>query len=76
MLRVIRSWRATKTDSPAANTEVSLGIVDEAIYSIQPRPRQHQARVLRKRFGRSGRTSLAIHTRFTGYGEKAAIREK
>ena len=33
--------------SPAAGAEVSLGIVDEAIYSIQPETApQHQARVL------------------------------
>jgi len=54
--------------SPAANAEVSLGIIDEAIYSIQPETAANiKTRVLRKRFDEV-QTSLAIHYTFTGYG--------
>jgi uncharacterized protein YfaS (alpha-2-macroglobulin family) len=59
--------------SPAANTEVSLGIVDEAIYSIQP---ETAANIKREFYGKryvEVQTSLAIHYTFTGYaGEKPA----
>src|SRR3954451_21384122 len=59
--------------SPAANTEVSLGIVDEAIYSIQP---DTAANIKRDFYGKrydEVQTSLAIHYTFTGYGgEKPA----
>ena len=54
--------------SPAANTEVSLGIVDEAIYSIAP---ETTGNIKREFYGRrynEVQTSLAIHYRFTGYG--------
>ncbi|HEY6247828.1 MAG TPA: MG2 domain-containing protein [Pyrinomonadaceae bacterium] len=59
--------------SPAANTEVSLGIVDESIYSIAP---ETAANIKREFYGRrydEVQTSLAIHYTFTGYGgEKPA----
>src|SRR5437879_2800781 len=59
--------------SPAANTEVSLGIVDESIYSIQP---DTAGNIKREFYGRrfdEVQTSLAIHYAFTGYaGEKPA----
>lgn len=59
--------------SPAANAEVSLGIVDEAIYSIQP---DTTANIKREFYGRrynEVQTALAIHYTFTGYaGEKPA----
>jgi len=59
--------------SPAANTEVSLGIVDEAIYSIQP---DTAGNIKREFYGKrynEVQTSLAIRYTFTGYaGEKPA----
>src|SRR5437667_231283 len=57
--------------SPAANAEVSLGIVDEAIYSIQAETAGNIKRdFYGKRFNEV-QTSLAIHYTFTGYaGEK------
>ncbi|HXS01808.1 MAG TPA: MG2 domain-containing protein [Pyrinomonadaceae bacterium] len=59
--------------SPAANTEVSLGIVDEAIYSIAP---ESAGNIKREFYGRRYNevsTSLAIHYTFTGHGgEKSA----
>ncbi len=54
--------------SPAANTEVSLGIVDEAIYSIAA---ETAGNIKREFYGRrynEVQTSLAIHYTFTGYG--------
>jgi len=63
--------------SPAANTEVSLGIVDEAIYSIAP---ESAGNIKRDFYGRRYNevaTSLAIHYTFTGYGgEKPAALAK
>jgi uncharacterized protein YfaS (alpha-2-macroglobulin family) len=63
--------------SPAANTEVSLGIVDEAIYSIAP---ESAGNIKREFYGRrfnEVQTSLAIHYTFTGYGgEKPAALAK
>ena len=53
--------------SPAANAEVSLGIVDEAIYSISP---ESAGNIKRDFYGRrynEVQTSLAIHYTFTGY---------
>src|SRR2546425_3892549 len=59
--------------SPAANAEVSLGIVDEAIYSIQS---ETAGNIKREFYGRrynGVQTSLAIHYTFTGYsGDKPA----
>jgi uncharacterized protein YfaS (alpha-2-macroglobulin family) len=59
--------------SPAANTEISLGIVDEAIYSIQP---ETAGNIKREFYGRrfdEVQTSLAIHYTFTGFaGDKSA----
>src|SRR5256885_10414975 len=59
--------------SPAANTEVSLGIVDEAIYSIQA---ETAGNIKRDFYGKrydEVQTSLAIHYTFTGYaGDKPA----
>jgi uncharacterized protein YfaS (alpha-2-macroglobulin family) len=59
--------------SPAANTEVSLGIVDEAIYSIQA---ETAGNIKREFYGKrydEVQTSLAIHYTFTGYaGDKPA----
>jgi uncharacterized protein YfaS (alpha-2-macroglobulin family) len=59
--------------SPAANTEVSLGIVDEAIYSIAPESAgQHQARVLWPALQRSADESCdSLHVHWYG-GEKPA----
>src|SRR5215813_6509154 len=54
--------------SPAANTEVSLGIVDESIYSIAS---ETAGNIKREFYGRrynEVQTSLAIHYTFTGYG--------
>lgn len=54
--------------SPAANAEVSLGIVDEAIYSIQA---ETAGNIKRDFYGKrydEVQTSLAIHFNFTGYG--------
>jgi uncharacterized protein YfaS (alpha-2-macroglobulin family) len=59
--------------SPAANAEVSLGIIDEAIYSIQA---ETAGNIKREFYGKrfdEVQTSLAIHYTFTGYGgEKPA----
>jgi len=59
--------------SPAANAEVSLGIVDEAIYSIAP---ETVGNIKRDFYGRrynEVQTSLAVHYTFTGYaGENPA----
>jgi len=59
--------------SPAANTEVSLGIIDEAIYSIQA---DTAGNIKREFYGRrynEVQTSLAIQYTFTGYaGDKGA----
>jgi uncharacterized protein YfaS (alpha-2-macroglobulin family) len=59
--------------SPAANAEISLGIVDEAIYSIQP---ETAGNIKRDFYGKrydEVQTSLAIHYTFTGYaGDKPA----
>ena len=54
--------------SPAANAEVSLGIVDEAIYSIQA---ETAGNIKRDFYGKryaEVQTSLAISFTFTGYG--------
>ena len=57
--------------SPAAGAEVSLGIVDEAIYSIQP---ETAGNIKREFYGRrynEVETTLAIHFSFTGFsGDK------
>src|SRR5256885_14533214 len=52
--------------SPAANTEVSLGIVDEAIYSIQA---ETAGNIKREFYGRRSdevQTTPALHLTFTG----------
>lgn len=56
--------------SPAGNAEVSLGIVDEAIYSIQP---ERGANIKREFYGvryNEVETTLSIHYTFTGYSGK------
>lgn len=59
--------------SPAANAEVSLGIVDEAIYSIQGETAGNIKRDFYGKRYNEVQTSLAIHYTFTGYGgEKPA----
>src|SRR6185503_2498143 len=59
--------------SPAANAEVSLGIVDEAIYSIQSETAGNIKRDFYGRRYNEVQTTLAIHYTFTGYGgEKPA----
>lgn len=59
--------------SPAANAEISLGIVDEAIYSIQGETAGNIKRDFYGRRYNEVQTSLAIHYTFTGYGgEKPA----
>jgi len=59
--------------SPAANAEVSLGIIDEAIYSIKP---ETAGNIKREFYGRrfdEVQTSLAINFTFTGHsGDKPA----
>ncbi len=59
--------------SPAAGAEVSLGIVDEAIYSIQP---EAAANIKREFYGRrynEVETSLSVRYTFTGYSGKQPI---
>jgi alpha-2-macroglobulin len=57
--------------SPATNTEVSLGVVDEAIYSIQPESATNIKRDFYGRRFNEIETSLAIRYQFTGYaGDK------
>ena len=57
--------------SPAANAEVSLGIVDEAIYSIQADTAGNIKRDFYGKRYNEVQTSLAIHYTFTGYaGDK------
>jgi len=59
--------------SPAANAEISLGIVDEAIYSIQP---ETAGNIKREFYGRrynEVQTSLSIRYTFTGYSGKQPI---
>src|SRR3989442_2627088 len=57
--------------SPASGAEVSLGIVDEAIYSIQPERARNIKRQFYGRRYNEVQTSLAIRYTFTGYsGEK------
>ncbi len=63
---------ARKSDgSPAAGAEISLGVVDEAIYSVQP---ESAGNIKREFYGRrynEVQTSLAIHYSFVGYsGDK------
>ena len=59
--------------SPAANTEVSLGIVDEAIYSISPETAGNIKKDFYGRRYNQVQTSLAINYTFTGYaGENPA----
>lgn len=59
--------------SPAANAEVSLGIVDEAIYSIAPEAAGNIKRDFYGRRYNQVQTSLAVHYTFTGYaGENPA----
>lgn len=53
--------------SPAANAEVSLGIVDEAIYSIQPETAGNIKRDFYGRRYNEVQTSLAVSYSFTGY---------
>jgi uncharacterized protein YfaS (alpha-2-macroglobulin family) len=59
--------------SPAANAEVSLGVIDEAIYSIQA---ETAGNIKREFYGKrydEVQTSLAIQYTFTGYaGDKPA----
>src|SRR2546425_1799919 len=57
--------------SPAANAEVSLGIVDEAIYSIQAETARNIKREFYGKRYDGVQTSLAIHYKFTGFaGDK------
>ena len=59
--------------SPAANTEVSLGIVDEAIYSIASETAGNIKRDFYGRRYNEVQTSLAVHYTFTGHaGDKPA----
>jgi hypothetical protein len=63
---------ARKADgSPAANAEISLGVVDEAIYSVQP---ENAGNIKREFYGRrynQVNTTLALHYSFTGFsGDK------
>src|SRR5436853_1046090 len=57
--------------SPAANAEVSLGIVDEAIYSIQAETARNIKREFYGKRYDEVQTSLAIHYKFAGFaGDK------
>jgi uncharacterized protein YfaS (alpha-2-macroglobulin family) len=57
--------------SPAANAEVSLGIVDEAIYSIQAETARNIKREFYGKRYNEVQTSLAIQYKFTGFaGDK------
>lgn len=59
--------------SPASGAEVSLGVVDEAIYSIQP---ERAGNIKREFYGRrynEVETSLAINYTFTGYSGSQPI---
>jgi alpha-2-macroglobulin len=57
--------------SPASGAEVSLGVVDEAIYSIQPEAARNIKREFYGKRYNEVQTSLAIHYTFTGYsGDK------
>ncbi|MFS8085282.1 MAG: MG2 domain-containing protein, partial [Acidobacteriota bacterium] len=59
--------------SPAANAEISLGIVDEAIYSIQA---ETAGNIKRDFYGKrydEVQTSLAIQYTFTGYGGEKPV---
>ncbi|HYR77652.1 MAG TPA: MG2 domain-containing protein [Pyrinomonadaceae bacterium] len=59
--------------SPAANAEISLGIVDEAIYSIQS---ETAGNIKRDFYGKrydEVQTSLAIRYTFTGYGGEKPV---
>jgi uncharacterized protein YfaS (alpha-2-macroglobulin family) len=59
--------------SPAAGAEVSLGVVDEAIYSIQP---ESAGNIKREFYGRrynEVQTSLSIRYTFTGYSGSQGI---
>src|SRR5207253_10497904 len=57
--------------SPAANAEVSHGIVDEAIYSIQAETARNIKREFYGKRYNEVQTSLAIHYKFTGFaGDK------
>ena len=57
--------------SPAAGAEISLGIVDEAIYSIQPETATNIKREFYGKRYNEVQTHLAIHYTFTGYsGDK------
>lgn len=59
--------------SPASGAEVSLGVVDEAIYSIQP---ESAGNIKREFYGRrynEVQTSLAVRYTFTGYSGKEQI---
>ena len=59
--------------SPAANTEISLGIVDEAIYSISAETAGNIKRDFYGRRYNQVQTSLAVNYTFTGYaGENPA----
>jgi hypothetical protein len=59
--------------SPAANAEISLGIVDEAIYSIQAETAGNIKRDFYGRRYNEVQTSLAVSYTFTGYaGDKPA----
>src|SRR3989442_538444 len=61
----------TDEPPPAANAEVSLGIVDEAIYSIQAETARNIKREFYGKRYDEVQTSLAIHYKFTGFaGDK------
>ena len=59
--------------SPASGAEVSLGVVDEAIYSIQP---ENAGNIKREFYGRrynEVQTSLSVRYTFTGYSGSQPI---
>jgi len=59
--------------SPAAGAEISLGVVDEAIYSIQA---ERAGNIKREFYGlryNEVETSIAIHYGFTGYSGKEGL---
>ncbi|MGH9902174.1 MAG: alpha-2-macroglobulin family protein, partial [Pyrinomonadaceae bacterium] len=59
--------------SPAAGAEVSLGVVDESIYSIAPESVEDIRRTFYGRRYNEVQTSFAINYSFTGYAGKKPI---
>ncbi|HEX3560151.1 MAG TPA: MG2 domain-containing protein [Pyrinomonadaceae bacterium] len=59
--------------SPAANAEVSFGVVDEAIYSISPESVEDIRRSFYGRRYNSVQTSFSVNFQFSGYAGKKVV---